>query len=181
MRYLFTIALSLSLTAAFAQSKAVSTFQQQHKAGQSFHLYPSMLRTANLEKNPDAYRLVSDVDKLEISLFERSGIDRPAMQQLRQDIQQENYEELISFRQQDSQVTVYARGEGQELDGVVGVIDNPQNFALIDLAGFIDLPSLVNLLQSDYNFSAISGLAGSVMGSNKEGDSDEDLVAEDEQ
>ena len=178
MRYLLVLILSLSITTTFAQSKAVRAFQQQHDAGQKFHLYPSTLRMVNLEKNPDAYRLVNDVKKLQILLFERNDIARPAVQQLRQDIQQENYEELISFQQQDSQVTVYARGEGQELDGVVGVVDNQQNLALIDLAGFIDLPSLVNLLQSDYDLSVISGLVGNVMGSEGDEDTNEVSVAE---
>lgn len=158
MKYLLTLIFLFNLTTLSAQSTTVADFREQHATSQDFYLYPSTLRMVNLEKKPDAYRLVSDVEKLQILLFERSSVDGPAVRQLRQGIQDEDYEELISFREKDSQITVYARGDSPQLEGVVGVVDNRQTLALIDLAGFIDLPALMNLLQSDYDFSAVSSL-----------------------
>ena len=158
MKYLLTLILLFNLSTLLAQSESVADFREEHATSQDFYLYPSTLRMVNLEKNPDAYRLVNDVEKLQILLFDRNSVDRTALQKLRQGIQKEAYEELISFQEKDSQITVYARGYSPQLDGVVGVVDNQQTLALIDLAGFIDLPSLMNLAQSDYNFSAVAQL-----------------------
>ena len=163
MKYLLTFILLFNLTTLLAQSQAVADFREQYATSQDFYLYPSTLRMVNLEKNPDAYQLVNDVEKLQVLLFERASINRPALQRLQQGIQDEAYEELMSFQEKDSQITVYAHGESPQLDGVVGVVDNKQTLALIDLAGFIDLPSLINLAQSDYNFSAVTTLVNMTM------------------
>ena len=179
MKYLLTLVFAFSLTSLLAQSQTVTDFREQHNTSQDFYLYPSTLRMVNLEKNPDAYRLVNNVEKLQILMFERSSVDHSDVQQLRQGIREEDYEELISFQEKDSQITVYARGDDRELDGVVGVVDNQQTLALIDLAGFIDLPSLMNLLQGDYDFAAVSSLVNMAVEVSE--DYDEDDGDEDEQ
>ena len=164
MKYLLTLVLLFNLTTLLAQSNAVATFREQHPTSQDFYLYPSTLRMVNLDKNPDAYQLVNDVEKLQILLFDRDSVERPALLQLQRSIQSEAYEELISFREKDSQITVYARGDSPQLDGVVGVVDNQQTLALFDMAGFIDLPSLMNLAQSDFDFSAVTKLVNMTAG-----------------
>ncbi len=158
MKYLLTFVLLLNLTALRAQSSTVADFRAQHTTSQDFFLYPSTLRMVNLEKNPDLYQLVHDVEKLQILLFDRPSVDRSAVQQLRQGIRGENYEELVSFRQKDSQITVYARGDSPQLEGVVGMVDNRETLALIDLEGFVNLPALMNLMESGYDFSAVTKL-----------------------
>ena len=168
MKYLLTLILLFNLTTLLAQSKSVADFHEQHATSQDFYLYPSTLRMVNLEKNPDAYTLVNDVEKLQILMFDRASVDRPALQKLQHGIQEEAYEELISFREKDSQITVYARGDSPQLDGVVGVVDNKQTLALVDLAGFIDLPSLMNLAQGGYDFSAVTKLVNMTAEEHKE-------------
>ena len=158
MKYLLTFVLLFNLSTLLAQSRSVADFKEQHTTQQDFYLYPSTLRMVNLEKHPAMYTLVNDVEKLQILLFERASVERPALQKLQQNIRGERYEELISFRQKDSQITVFARGGSPQLDGVVGVVDNDQTLALIDLAGFVDLPSLMELAQGDYDFSAVTQL-----------------------
>ncbi len=158
MKYFLTLVFLLNLTTLRAQSSTVADFREQYATRQDFFLYPSTLRMVNLDKNPDLYKLVHDVDKLQILLFDRPSVDRSAMQQLRQGIRGEAYEELISFRQQDSQITLYARGDSPTLEGVVGVVDNQQTLALVDLEGFVDLPVLMRLMQGGYDFSTVTKL-----------------------
>lgn len=158
MKYLLTFLLLINLHTLLAQSQSVARFQETHNTSGSFYLYPSTLRMVNLNENPDFYKLVNQVEKLQILLFDPATVDRPAWQELQQGIQQEAYEELISFQQKDSQITVYARGDSPDFEGVVGTVDNEQTLALIDLAGFVDLPALINLMQGDFDFSPITKL-----------------------
>ena len=174
MKYLFTFVFLLNLTALRAQSSTVADFREQHATRQDFFLYPSTLRMVNLDKNPDLYKLVHDVDKLQILLFDRPSVDCSAVQQLRQGIRGEAYEELISFRQQGSQVTVYAQGDSPTLDGVVGVVDNQQTLALVDLEGFVDLPALMRLMQGGYDFSPMTNLVNLSLKEQAENDQERD-------
>lgn len=173
MRYFFIFPLLCALTPLRAQSSTVADFREQHATSQDFFLYPSTLRMINLDKNPDLYKLVHDVEKLQILLFDQSSVDGSAMQQLRQGIQKETYEELISFRQQGSQIAVYARGDSPTLDGVVGVVDNQQTLALIDLEGFVDLPALMRLVQGGYDFSPMTNLVNLSLKEQTENDQQE--------
>ena len=174
MKYLLTCALLLNLNTLLAQSKTVATFRENHATSQDFYLYPSTLRMVNLDKNPDLYKLVNDVEKLQILLFERSSVSRQTLGQLQQGIRQEAYEELISFREKDSQVTVYALGDSPQLDGVVGIVDNQQTLALVDLAGFINLPALMNLMQGGYDFSKVANLVNVTMEARDDNEPDEE-------
>ena len=174
MKYLLTGLLMLTLGPLLAQSSTVADFRERHAISQDFYLYPSTLRMVNLEKNSDLYKLVHDVEKLQILMFDRPTVDRSAMQHLRQGIRDEAYEELISFRQKDSQITVYARGDSSQLEGVVGVVDNRETLALVDLEGFVDLPALMNLLQSGYDFSAVTKLVNLAAGSNESSENERD-------
>lgn len=167
MKLLLTLTLLFNVTTLLAQSKTIADFRDQHRTHQDFYLYPSTLRMINLEQHPDAYRLVNNVEKLQILLYDRNEVDRPAIQQLQRGVQDEAYEELISFREKDSRITVYARGD-HRLDGVVGIVDNQQTLALVDLAGFVDLPALMNLLQGDYDFSAVTSLVNVAMAAQEE-------------
>ncbi len=162
MKYLLTLALLLNLTTLLAQSTTIADFRKDHATQQTFFFYPSTLRMVNLEKSPDLYRLVDDVDKLQILLFDRGQIARSTKQQLQEDIMAEQYEELLSFQEEESRVTVYARGNTPQLEGVIGMIDNQKTFALIDLAGFIDLPSLMKVMQGEHDFSSMINIATTV-------------------
>ena len=170
MKFVLIFPLLCALAPLRAQSSTVADFRAQHATRQDFFLYPSTLRMVNLDKNPDLYRLVHDVEKLQILLYERSTLNRSAVQQLRQGIRGEAYEELISFQQKDSQITVYARGDSPQLKGVVGMVDNRETLALIDLEGFVDLPALMNLMESGYDFSAVTKLVNISMEAQAKGD-----------
>ena len=170
MKYFLILPLLCALTPLRAQSRTVADFREQHATRQDFFLYPSTLRMVNLEKNPDLYQLVHDVEKLQILLFDRPSVDRSAVQQLREGIRGEAYDELISFRQKGSQITVYARSDSPQLEGVVGLVDNRETLVLIDLEGFVDLPALMNLMQSGYDFSTVTKLVNVSMEAQAEDD-----------
>lgn len=155
--FIFFICLT---TSVFAQSKAISRFQEKHESGQSLFFYPSTLRMINVEKNPDYYQLVSHVDKLQFLTFDKTAnvISLEAVKQLRQDIRKENYQEMLSMDDQTKSIRIYALGEGNQPQGIVGIIDNAQSLILLDMEGFINMASLLKLMQSDFNFGMITKL-----------------------
>lgn len=118
----------------------------------------------NMEKNPDYYQLVSHVDKLQLLTFDKkeNNISSSAVKQLWHDIQNENYQELLSMDDQTRHVRIYALGD-DEPEGIVGVIDYGQALTLVEMEGFIHMPSLLKLMQSDFNFGKIAQLMNSAV------------------
>lgn len=158
-------------TSAFAQSKTISRFHEKHKSGQSLFFYPSTLRMINIEKNPDFYQLVSHVDKLQFLTFDKTenAISLETVQQLRQDISKENYQEMLSMDDQTKSIRVYSLGEGNQPEGIVGIIDNAESLILLDMEGFIHMASLLKLMQSDFNFGTITKLVNTTANQEDQG------------
>jgi hypothetical protein len=153
-----TLTLFLSLS-AFAQSKTVGRFTEKHQPSASFYLYPSTLRMINRENNPDYQQLVRHIEKVSFLTYEKSAqaINKTKIKTLQQELAGEQYEELMSFRDAGNQIYIYAKGDDPE--AYVSLVDNVETLMLFDLQGAPDLPSLMKLVQSDFNFGMIAEIA----------------------
>lgn len=153
-----TLTLFLSLS-AFAQSKTVGQFMKKHEPSASFYLYPSTLRMINRDNNPDYQQLVRHIEKVSFLTFEKGSqpISKTKVRELQQALAGEQYEELMSFRDAGNQVYIYAKGD--EPEAYVSLVDNEEALMLFDMLGAPDLPSLMKLVQSDFNFGMIAEMA----------------------
>ncbi|MEM9676375.1 MAG: DUF4252 domain-containing protein [Bacteroidota bacterium] len=164
-----SLALSLASTlvlaftcslASLAQSRTVDRFMEEHQPSQKFFLYPSTLRMVNLEKNPDFYALVRNIDKLRVLMYDKNenGFSAQTIRTLSQEVEAEEYEELMTFQTKEQRVHLYSLGEDDTPEGVVGLVETDDTIILTDLEGFVNLPALLQLFQGDFNFEDISGL-----------------------
>jgi hypothetical protein len=158
---LSTLTLLLSFT-SFAQSKTVSQFIEKHEPSASFYLYPSTLRMINQENNLDYQQLVRHIKKLSFLTYEKGklNLSKDKISSLQEELAVEQYEELMSFRDAGNQVYIYAKGEDPE--AYVSLVDNDEALMLFDMQGAPDLPSLMRLVQSDFNFGMIADMANMV-------------------
>ena len=158
---LSTLTLLLSFT-SFAQSKTVSQFIEKHEPSASFYLYPSTLRMINQENNPDYQRMVRHIKKVSFLTYEKGSqsISKNSLISLQKELAGEQYEELMSFRDTGNQVYIYAKGENPE--AYVSLVDNDETLMLFDMQGAPHLPSLMKLVQSDFDFTKISEMANMV-------------------
>jgi len=149
-----------STSLGLAQSRTVDRFVEAHRPSQKFFLYPSTLRMVNLERNPDFYALVREVDKLRVLLYDKNenGFSRQTIRTLSQEVEAEEYEELMTFQTKEQRVHLYSLGEDDTPEGVVGLVETDDTIILTDLEGFVNLPALLNLFQGDFNFEDIAGL-----------------------
>lgn len=161
-----TLSLLLSLP-AFAQSRTVSSFMKKHEPSASFYLYPSTLRMIDRENNPDYQQLVRHIEKVSFLTFQKGAmpVSKEKVRELQQALAGEAYEELLSFRDAGNQVYIYSKGD--EPEAYVSLVDNEEALMLFDMQGAPDLPSLMKLVQSDFNFGMIADMAN-LVGKNSE-------------
>lgn len=147
-------------TIILAQSRTVTRFQEDHTPSQKLFFYPSTLRMVNMEKNPDFYALVRDVDKLRVLLYDKSsnGFSKQTLRTLSKDIAAEEYQELMTFQSNRQTAYLYSLGNDNTPEGVVGLIEMDDTIILMDLEGFVNLPALLKLFQSDFNFEDMTGI-----------------------
>lgn len=156
-----TLTLLLSMP-VFAQSKTVSQFVKKHEPSASFYLYPSTLRMINRENNPDYERLVRHIEKVSFLTYQKGAKSAETNQvnKLQKQLADEQYQELMSFNDAGNQVYFYARGDKPE--AYVSLVDNDESLMLLDMQGAPHLPSLMKLVQSDFNFGMIAEMANMV-------------------
>ena len=150
------------ITTSWGQSQSVKDFRDHHKTEQTLFFYPSTLRMINLDKDPDFYQLVQHVNKLQFLTFDKkeNPVEAEAIQKLRKDIQKENYEELLTMDNKGNNIHIYGLGDANE--DMVGVIDNSQTLTLLDLDGYVDMTSLIKLMQGNFSFGRITNLMETV-------------------
>nr|WKN39623.1 DUF4252 domain-containing protein [Tunicatimonas sp. TK19036] len=155
---------------SIAQSHTVSRFLADHTPSQKLFFYPSTLRMVNIEKNPDFYALVRDVDKLRVLMYDKSssGFSSQTLRDLSQDVKAEDYQELMTFETTQQTAYLYSLGDENTPEGVVGLIETDDTIILTDLEGFVNLPALLKLFQSDFNFEDMSGLVNIMSQQHKE-------------
>jgi hypothetical protein len=146
--------------ASLAQSRTVDRFMEAHRPSQKFFLYPSTLRMVNLEKNPDFYAVVREIDKLRVLMYDKAetGFSAQTVHTLSKEVQAEEYEELMTFQTKEQRVHLYSLGEDDTPEGVVGLVETDDTIILTDLEGFVNLPALLQLFQSDFNIEDVAGL-----------------------
>ncbi|WKN40959.1 DUF4252 domain-containing protein [Tunicatimonas pelagia] len=155
----FALAFICSLS-SLAQSRTVDQFLKEYQPSQKLFLYPSTLRMVNLEKNPDFYALVHDIDKLRVLLYNKNenGFSGQTIRTLSREVAEEDYQELMTFQADGQNVHLYSLGDDDTPEGVVGLVETDDTLILTDLEGFIDLPALLKLFQGDFNFEDIAGV-----------------------
>lgn len=144
---------------ANAQSKTVSQFVAQHEPNASFHFYPSTLRMVNIEHNPDYQRLVRNIKKLSFFTFDKKNttIDPASFQKIKESLATEKFEQLFAMDDHGNHIYVYAKGD--EAEAYISAVENESRLILLDMQGAPHLPSLMKLIQGDFNFEQIADLS----------------------
>jgi hypothetical protein len=153
-----TLTLFLSFT-AFAQSETVSEFIRKHEPSASFYLYSSTLRMMNPGDNPDFQRLVRHIEKISLLIYDKNAEinGRQSLGKLQKSLAAEAYEELLSFEDAGNRIYIYARGDDPE--AYVSLLDNTEALMLFDMEGAPHLPSLMKLVNGEFDFNMIMEMA----------------------
>lgn len=142
-----------------AQSRTVTQFLEEHEPSTSLYFYPSTLRMINLENNPDYQRLVRNIEKLSFLTFDKKSnhLGSKDFQKLKEELAAEKFEELFTMDDKGNHIYVYALGD--EPEAYISVVENESSLMLFDMQGAPHLPSLMKLIQSDFNFGKVAKLS----------------------
>jgi hypothetical protein len=160
MKVLLMTALTLIFCLeSHAQSKTVARFLEKHTPSTSLYFYPSTLRMINRENNPDYQRLVRNIEKLSFLTFEKksANLSSSDFQKLKNELASEKFEELFTMDDKGNHIYVYALGNDPE--AYISVVESDSSLMLFDMQGAPHLPSLMKLIQSDFNFGKVAELS----------------------
>jgi hypothetical protein len=134
-----------------AQIKAVEEFVENHPELDKYYVYQSQLRILNQEGNEDFNRLIKDVKKIKAYVQEGdANVSRESYNSMVEQLENDGFEVYIKATMEGVLVNLLGREVGKDSYFVLAVND-PSNFALVELDGKLDLSYLKALDDIDFN------------------------------
>ena len=141
----------------WAQQQAIKDLQRHHPASSVYFFYPSTLRMLNVDRNPDYYRLIRDVNLVVAVALEgpSPALRRAAVEKTKKAIDQAAYQNLFGFRQVDNQGSLFLReADGQPAE-MFGFLETKEQYLVAYVDGYLDGPALLSLLKGGFDFASL--------------------------
>lgn len=138
------------LLPALAVSAQSNTTQELHKKyDDAFYLffYENTLQMLNQQNSEEFSRLINDIDKMKFLRIDKKkySISREDVKSLMKKYQGEEFEELMSMREEGADIKVYIKEKDKITYGLVMLINDEEALAVLDIKGSVPLNDLVNL------------------------------------
>lgn len=169
-RFLITFLLLCVAFGAFAQSKSVERFRNDHTPDLKLFFYKSTLKMysrINLEaiggvtesdfgEMPPLADLIKGIEKVKFFQYETydNEEDRQLFNQLNDDVKGEGYEVLMSARADGALMDVMMKERRGEPEGFVVMIKMPDQYAILDIEGYPDVNNILKFSEFINNSSA---------------------------
>jgi len=112
------------------QSAAIASFEEKAD-GYNLFVYQSVIRMLNRDKNEDFNMLIKDLDHLKVLMTDSIGSASNVLyKNLEKGLQEERYEELMTFENPDSKATVFSKEDEEGIANWVVI------FGMGEVSGF---------------------------------------------
>ena len=151
MTRLIIFSLLLAPAFVFAQSKTTQKFHEEHKDAQVLFFYKSTLKmlyeVVEIEETAELKDLVKDIETMKFVRVDKNKtqIDKTYFKKLVSEYHDDDFEDLMTMRQEDMNINVYIKESGGETKGLVLLMENDENLAVLDIKGFVPLNKLAKL------------------------------------
>ena len=138
---------------SFAQSETTQQFHEEHEGAFVLFFYNNTLKMLNMEDNAEFDELIKDIDKMKFIRVDKNdrGIDKNKFQELVNQYHQEDFEDLMTMRQEEMNINVYIKEKKGVTTGLVLLMDDDESLSILDIKGAVPLNKLANLVSKVQN------------------------------
>ncbi|MEO0552125.1 MAG: DUF4252 domain-containing protein [Bacteroidota bacterium] len=135
----------------FGQSRTTQKFHEEHEDAQVLFFYKSTLKmlyeVVEIEETAELKDLLKDIETMKFVRVDKNKteIDKSYFKELVDDYHDDDFEDLMTMRQEGMNINVYIKESGGETKGLVLLMDDDQNLAVLDIKGFVPLNKLAKL------------------------------------
>lgn len=158
-RFLLTLLVLSVAFGAFAQSKSVERFRNDHSPDLKLFFYKSTLKMysrvnlsalggpteSDFGEMPPLSDLIKGIEKVKFFSYEimDEGEDLELFNQLNDDVRGEGYETLMSARADGANMEVFMKESKGEPEGFVVMIKMPDRYSILDIEGYPDVNNIL--------------------------------------
>ena len=106
-----------------------------------------LYEVVEIEETAELKDLVKDIESMKFVRVDKNKtkIDKSYFKELVDEYHDDDFEDLMTMRQEDMNINVYIKESGGETKGLVLLMDDDQNLAVLDIKGFVPLNKLAKL------------------------------------
>jgi hypothetical protein len=160
------VILFLAPALSWAQSRSIDAFIKQYQdkedvsvvsiEGTLFNLIASIADEESSDEEMQAIkRVFANIENLKIvSVPYRSAeFNKEKFSEFRSDLRKDKYEELMTMRDDDKNMTFMSQGDNSELSNIVVLIDEGNKLTVLSVIGTVDVRDLAYLARNhdDYH------------------------------
>jgi hypothetical protein len=146
---IFLVLFSLIATLSFSQS-TIENFYQKYTDFDNvtdIKLQGWLLKLASqYSDDEEANKFLEKITQLRVLIMEEGNLVSPyEYKSLKRNIVKENFEELFQVREQEENIGLYIREQGDKITDVVLLVSGVDNFVLLSLEGLLKFSDLNDL------------------------------------
>ena len=133
-----------------AQSETTQEFHQQHEDAFVLFFYNNTLKMLNMEENMEFEALIKDIDKMKFVRVHKQeeNLTKNDIENLIVQYHEEEFEDLMTLRQENTNINVYIRENGGVTKGLLFLMEDEKYLSILDIKGKVPLNKLANLLSA---------------------------------
>lgn len=147
-------ALAFVSSIAFAQSKSVESFKNKYKddrdatmvtlQGNIFKLIGSIAEYSDDEDAQALSKVADGIKSMQVLSLPKyeTGLEPEEIKQLKSNIKNESYEELMNIKEGKETIIVYSQGDEDEVRNMLILVEERNEFALISIDGVLKMKDL---------------------------------------
>ncbi|MCA6073692.1 DUF4252 domain-containing protein [Fulvivirga sedimenti] len=146
--FLLAVAFLVQMPLLMAQSETTNQFHEDHEEAMALFFYRNSLRMLNMKDNPQLDELIRDIEKMKFLRISKSesDFDKNQYKDLVGKYHNEEFEDLMTIRSEGSNLNVFIKEKDKVTKGLVILLDNDDDFAILDIKGAVPLDRVAELM-----------------------------------
>jgi len=153
--FIFILLIFICPFASFGQSETIQELHKKYDDAFVMFFYKNTLNMLNMQDSKEFEVLINGIDKMKLLRINKTDNDftKDQYKQLVKDYRSEDFEELMSVRQQEMNINAYIKESGGKTKGIVILLNEAENLTVLDIKGSIPLDKIGELAKYADDFS----------------------------
>lgn len=132
---------------ASAQSSTTEELDKEYEDAFKLFFYENTLKMMNQTDDESFAKLIDNIDKMKFLRIDKSkdNITNDRIKKLINDYRSEEFEEIMTMRNDGADVKVYIKESDRVTHGLVMLINDSESLSVLDIKGSVPLDELVQL------------------------------------
>lgn len=152
---LFTLLISTSPLLSFGQSETIQNLHDKYENAFTMFFYKNTLNMLNMQDNKEFAMLIDGIEKMKLLRINKKedSFTKDNFKQLIKDYRSEDFEELMTIKQQRMNINAYIKEGGGITKGIVILLNETSSITVLDIKGSVPLNKVEELAKYATEFT----------------------------